>query len=127
MLHRNQPATAAAPLHLNWIGYLVLAIFFVLGMTIFLYAGLMFGMLGGVILGGDELNQPGHGGVGMAPDLTPLVNGAGKFAGMALLGVSIGLLGGGVIMWLVTRYVMAPLLRFVPGLTVNPRTGTRSS
>jgi hypothetical protein len=124
MPHLNQPA-AAQP-RLNWIGRLSLAVVFVLGMAAFLYAGLTFGMISGVILGGEELDQPGHG-VGMAPDLSPLVRATFRFTGAALLGLSIGLLGGVLLMWLACRFLFAPLLRFVPGLCVNPRTGTRSS
>ena len=55
-------------------------------------------------------NTP-HRNIGMAPDLTGLVNGTFEFAKSAFVGAVAGLILGLFAMWAACRYLLAPRFR----------------
>jgi hypothetical protein len=102
---------------LNWAGRLLLGVAFVAGLALFVYAGATVGMLVGVERGAEQLNATPVKGVGMAQDLSGLVNGVVAFGVATIVGTGIGLLAGLGRMWAGRRFLLTPLLRRVSALT----------
>jgi hypothetical protein len=78
------------------------------------WAGTIFG-LGQAM---PVVNAPAPPGIGLAPNLGPMVGGAVELGRGILLGIAAGLGGGCIVMVLICRYLIAPLARRMPGLTV---------
>jgi len=115
-MHPLDPAARVTP-RLNWAGWLLLAVAFVAGVALFVYAGATVGMVVGAVRGGEEMNATTGQGVGMAPDLSGLVKGAVAFGVATVVGTAIGLVAGLAAMWAGCRFLFAPLLRRVPAFT----------
>lgn len=111
----DQRATPASPSQsapsLNWGGRLVLGLIFAVGLAISIYLGLVIGMFVGLDVGAEVMENTPHHNIGMAPDLTGLVNGTFAFAKSAFVGTLVGLIGGLAAMWAACRYLLAPLFR----------------
>jgi hypothetical protein len=71
------------------------------------------------------VNAPTPPGPGLAPNLSPVLGGAIELGRGILIGIASGLGGGCVIMVLICRYVIAPLVRRVPGLAAPASAPTR--
>jgi hypothetical protein len=100
---------------LNWYGSILLAIVFVLGLSFAVYAGLMTGTILGLQKAEPTLNRPTTG-VGLAPDLSPLVDATADFLLYYVGGILGGLALGLIVMFLVCRFVLLPLARRIRGL-----------
>lgn len=110
-----QPSTTANPGQLaptlNWGERLVLGLIVAAGVAFLIYVGLVVGMIVGVGLGMDAMENTPHRNTGMAPDLTGLVHGTFAFAKSAFVGALAGLVVGLAAMWAACRYLLAPLFR----------------
>jgi len=104
---------------LNWGGRLLLGLIFAVGVALLIYLGLMMGMLIGLERGAEGMENTPRQNIGLAPDLTGLVNGTFEFAKAALLGAGIGLVGGLAAMWGLCRYLLAPVFRRTNLLTTH--------
>jgi len=102
---------------LNSVGWLLHGLVFAVGVAAFAYVGLTVGMVAGVIQGGEKMESTPTKGIGMAPDLSGLVEGAFAFGVATVVGTGLGFLTGLVGMWAGCRYLLAPLLRRVPSFT----------
>lgn len=109
----ENPSTPAR--RLNWAGWLIVAILYAVGVVAITYAGLVTGLVVGMSLGEDAANKPRQG-IGLAPDLSGVVEWVFSVGVSAISGVVLGLLCGLVIMWLLGRFALAPLVRAIPGL-----------
>jgi hypothetical protein len=76
---------------LNLGGRILQALAFAAVVALCIYAGLSAGMIVGVIQGGEVMDATPTRSIGMAPDLTGLVEGAFTFGSEALIGVGAGL------------------------------------
>jgi hypothetical protein len=113
------PATHLGPRRLNWAGRLVLSLTFVAGVALFIYGGVLFGAIVGLERGTPHLNAPPTKGVGIAPDLSGLVNAAAELATAMLLSTLSGLLLGLFVMSALCLFLRALAIRWVPWLTTG--------
>jgi hypothetical protein len=78
------------------------------------------GWWAGTLFGLDQampvVNPPAPPGIGLAPNLWPMLGWAVELGRWILLGIAAGLGGGCVVMVLICRTLIAPLARRVPGL-----------
>jgi len=110
-----QSGSAPAARRLNTAGQVVVGLIFAAGVALVTYAGVVLGMIVGVMIWAENANTPKPG-VGLAPDLSgPIDLFLGVGAG-GLLGGGLGLVAGLALLWAACRYLLAPLLRNVPGL-----------
>jgi hypothetical protein len=105
---------------LTWAGWVALVGAYIVGVIFFLWAGYFLGVIWGLDAAAPSLNAPGRN-VGLAPDLTGLVNATGDFIIRACAGLAGGLLAGLVLMGVVCRFVLLPLARLIPGLSNRDR------
>jgi hypothetical protein len=89
---------------------------FAAGVAVFVWAGWLAGVIVGMERGAPALNTP-RPGIGLAPNLGGILDWAAELSAAMLVGVGVGLLAGLVVMWAACRFLLAPLLRAVPGLT----------
>jgi hypothetical protein len=89
----------------------VLGLIFAAGVALFIYLGLVIGLFVGLDLGAEAMERTPHRNIGMAPDLTGLVNGTVEFAKSAFVGTFVGLVGGLVAMWAACRHLLTPWFR----------------
>lgn len=108
--------TPAANPKLNWSARLLVGLLFAAGMAVCTYAGIVYGMVGGLIQSPDALEKP-RPGVGMAPDLTGAVEMFLNIGVGGIVGAVLGLLFGVTLMWAFRRFLLSPLLRKIPILT----------
>ncbi len=118
---RSEPPINSRPV-LNWGGRLLLGLLFAVGVALSIYAGLMIGGIIGLGRGVDTANNTPTQNLGMAPDLSGLVNGTIEFVTYVLVGGGLGLILGVALMWATCRYAFGPLLRYIPALR-RARTG----
>jgi hypothetical protein len=107
-----------APLQLRWPGRLILGLIFAVGTAFSAYLGIVLGMIVGLHKGLEGANEP-RPGIGLAPDLTGVVD---MFLGVGagvMVGAVVGLLAGAALMWALCRYLLAPLLRMIPALVAR--------
>jgi hypothetical protein len=113
-------STSDRPRHLNLAGRLLLALTFVAGVALFTYGGFLLGTIVGLERGGPHLTAPPTTkGMGLAPDLTGLVNGTAEFVASVLISTVGGLLVGAIVMSVVCLLVRAVAIRRVPWLTIG--------
>jgi hypothetical protein len=117
-MDEHAQATDRIPRRLNFGGRWLLALVFALGLACCIWAGWFAGAVYGLFQAEPILTGPSRPGVGLAPDIAPAVGGVIEIGWGALLGISIGLIGGIVVMYLLCRFIVAPVLRRFDGLTV---------
>lgn len=113
---RDEGARSRKP-RLNQAGRLLLIVAFAAGLAVFVWAGWFAGMIVGLERGALVMEKPRPPGIGLAPNLGGILDGAAELGAALVVGVGGGLLAGSVIMWAGCRFLLAPLLRAVPGLT----------
>jgi len=112
--------TPFGPRRLNWAGRLVLCLTFVAGVALFVYGGVLVGAIVGLERGTPHLNAPPPTkGIGIAPDLSGLVNAAAELATAMLLSTLGGLLLGLFVMSVLCLFLRALAIRWVPWLTLR--------
>jgi hypothetical protein len=96
---------------LNGAGWAVAALAFAAIVALSGYVGIQVGLLAGVIRGAEVMNDTPTRPVGMAPDLSGVVNGAFVLGAWALATPAACLLLGAVGAWAACRLFLVPLLR----------------
>jgi hypothetical protein len=112
------PTNPFGPRRLNWAGRLVLCLTFVAGVALFTYLGLHCGVIVGLERGTPHLNAPPPTkGIGIAPDLSGLVNAAAELGAAVLLFTVGGLFAGVIVMSALCFLLRALAMRWAPWLT----------
>jgi hypothetical protein len=111
------PPSPIGPRRLNWAGRLILILTFVAGVALFTYVGLHCGVIVGLERGTPHLNGPPTKGVGIAPDLSDLVNAAAELGAAMFLFTLGGLLAGVIVMSALCFPLRALAMRWAPWLT----------
>ena len=101
-------------------GRVLLIIAFAAGLAVFVWAGSVAGMVVGLERAMPAMEKP-RPGIGLAPNLGGLVDGSVEFGAATIVGMGVGLLAGLVVMWAGCRFLLAPMLRAVPGLARRAR------
>jgi hypothetical protein len=96
---------------------LLTALVFGIGLLVFVWAGWLAGAIYGLKQAEPIVNSPAPPGVGLAPNLGPMVDGAVELGKGLLMGIGVGLVVGVIIMFLICRFVVSPLARRSPNLT----------
>jgi hypothetical protein len=109
--------TPFGPRRLNWAGRIILCLTFVAGVALFVYGGVFLGAIVGLERGTPYLNAPPTKGVGIAPDLSGLVNAAVELASAMLLSTLGGLLLGLFAMSAFCFFLCTLAIRWAPWLT----------
>jgi hypothetical protein len=113
------PTSHVGPRRLNWAGRLILCLTFVAGVAPFTYAGLHCGVMAGLERGTPHLTGPPPKGIGIAPDLSGLVNAAAELGAAMLLFTLGGLLAGIIVMSALCYLLRALAMRWAPGLVTG--------
>ena len=120
-LTRGAGPSGSVPGHargrLNWAGRLLTTLVFVAGLLFCVWAGWLAGTIYGLKQAEPIVNAPAPPGVGLAPNLGPMVDAAVELGTGLLIGIGVGLVVGVIIMLLVCRFVVIPLVRRIPRLT----------
>jgi hypothetical protein len=98
-----------APRKLSIWDYIVLIVLAAAALFVFGCIGWVAGTVIGLTCFGTTLDAPAPPGVGMAPNLGPLVEASAQLIAALILGTLSGLALGGVLVGLLCRYVLAPL------------------
>jgi hypothetical protein len=101
---------------LNWLGQILVALVLIIGIGASIYAGMMLGLIVGLNRAGPKFNEP-RPGVGLAPDLSGLFEGAADIVVGFVVGILGGLVVGLILAWLVYRFALKRLALSIPGLT----------
>jgi hypothetical protein len=109
---------------LNWVGQILVALVLIAGLLVSTYAGLMIGLITGLDRAATDLNAPPGKGVGLAPDLTPLMDATADVVIGFVGGIVGGLVVGGVLGWLAYRFLLKRLALAIPGLRRRPESLT---
>ncbi|QVL30721.1 hypothetical protein KIH39_17925 [Telmatocola sphagniphila] len=88
-------------------GRLILGLIFAIGVAFSIYAGIWIGMVTGLTT--YEQVEPAPKGIGLAPDLSELVNIVLGIGFGGIIGGLVGLILGLIVMWAITRHLLRPL------------------
>jgi hypothetical protein len=109
---------------LNGAGWAVAALAFAAIVALSGYVGLQVGLLVGLIGGAEAAKNTPTRPVGMAPDLSGVVNGAVVLGASALAALAACLLFGAALAWAACRLLLVPLLRSAQWSSRPARRGT---
>jgi hypothetical protein len=117
--------TSRRPRHLNLTGRLLLALIFVAGVALFTYGGFLLGTIVGLERGAPHLTAPPAKDIGLAPDLSGLVNGTAEFVVSVLIATIGGLLAGAIVMSLACLLIRTFAIRSVAWLSTGDQPNFR--